>query len=230
MITEFIYHNIQFKAYYNPDDNSGLAAIVEIVTRNDYILSNFSAQENKIFIDIGANIGIATIIMAKLNPKSIIYSFEPSNDTYNILLKNIEVNNLTNVRPFRLAVSNKLNKTLTLSILDRMSGASSTYSDIKSFSDFYNIKPITETITCISLDEIIVKEKIEEIYLLKIDCEGAEFDIIYDSIMFKKKIIKNMVGEFHDLKYNTIDKKSKELLKYCKEYIDGVLKVTILQL
>lgn len=230
MITEFIYHDIHFKVHYNPVDTSGLGAITEIVTRNEYLLNYFSGQKNKIFIDIGANIGIATIIMAKLNPESIIYSFEPSNNAYNMLLKNIEINNLTNVRPFNLAVSNKLTKTLTLSIFDTMSGANSTYSNVKTFSDFYRVSPTIEIINCISLDEIIDKEKIKDIYLLKIDCEGAEFDIIYDSDMFKNKIVKNMVGEFHDLKYNTITKKSDELLKYCKEYIDGLLKVSILQI
>lgn len=40
-----------------------------------------------------------------------------------------------------------------------------------------------------------------------------------------------MVGEFHDLKYNTsVKNNSTELIKYCKKYIDYNLKISVLNL
>ena len=235
--TTFKYSNETFFVKYDPSDNSGLGAITEIVNRNEYVLDKFTGQQNKVFIDIGANIGIATIIMAKLNPQSIVYSFEPFEKAYTLLLKNIIANKLTNVKPFNLAVSNKANKKLTLSIFNTMSGANSTYSDPDKFSSFWKTAEVIKEVDCIYFDKILVDNKIKEIYLLKIDCEGAEFDIIYDSDFFKNKIVKNMVGEFHDLKYNTINDsnqvnlaKSASLITYCKNYVDGIFKVSILQI
>ena len=65
------------------------------------------------------------------------------------------------------------------------------------------------------------------IELLKIDCEGAEFEILYNSDFFQKNIVKNMVGEFHNLCYNTTVKNtSQELINYCKLYVKGILKIT----
>lgn len=237
MATEFFYHGKLFKVQYDPNDNSGLGSILEIVTRNDYKLDRFVGKKNKIFVDIGANLGIATIIMAKLNPASIIYSFEPFKKVYDMLIQNIKINNLTNVRAYNLAVSNSTNKQLMLTVLNQMSGASSTYSVPEKFSEYWQATnlaqptPNKQIINCISFDDFLTQCKINEVFLLKIDCEGAEFDIIYDSRLFKNFIVKNIVGEFHDLQYNNITKnKSHELIAYCKEYINGIVNISVLTL
>lgn len=75
---------------------------------------------------------------------------------------------------------------------------------------------------------IIKKNNIQSIELLKIDCEGAEYDIIYGSDKIKEKIVKNIVGEFHNLKYTNTKNKSDELLNYCKLYVDGIISISIL--
>ena len=228
MTTQFTYHNELFTIIYDPDDRSGLGAIQEIVTNNDYKLDLFCNQKNKTFFDIGTNIGIATVIMAKLNPESVVYAFEPFTKAYELLLQNIKINNLTNVVPHNLAVSNKTNKTLNLSILNWMSGANSTYSAPEKFDGYYHIPQNIQTIECISFDEIMTKYNINKVHLLKIDCEGAEFDIIYDSELFKSGVVENIVGEFHDLSYNKALNQSSELITYCKKYINGLVNVSIL--
>jgi len=213
-----------------------LGSILEIVTRNDYKLDKFAGQKNKIFIDIGANLGIATIIMAKLNPESIVYSFEPIKNVYDMLVNNININSLTNVKTFNMGVSDRKTKSLKLSVLNNMSGASSTYANENLFknkwSELFENRANYQfnIVDCVSLDEFITTNGITEIELLKIDCEGAEFDIIYDSELFKERIIKNLVGEFHNLCYNNALNKSQELIEYCKKYIDGIVKVSILNL
>lgn len=227
MNTNFDYNNHTFNVQYDQGDLSGLGCIKEIVTNNEYTLDKFTNQKNKVFIDIGANLGIATIIMAKLNPESTVYSFEPHKKTYDMLVKNIELNSLNNVKAFNLAVSNKTNKKLNLAICHYVSGANSTYADPQLFlNQYYRFD--TEIIDCISFDEIMNNNNIDEVYLLKIDCEGAEFDIIYDSDLFKNKTVKNMVGEFHDLKYNKTGNKSQDLIEYCKNYVEGEFKISVL--
>ncbi len=70
----FIYSDNKYKLCINPDDSSGNGCIREIITRNNYGLDNFKNITSTI-IDIGANCGVATIILAKQNPKSIYIFF-----------------------------------------------------------------------------------------------------------------------------------------------------------
>ena len=165
--------------------------------------------------------------MAKLNPKSIVYSFEPCKKVYDILVENIKINKLDNVKAYNLAVTKKSIETITLTTYGIISGANTIHADIEKFKNVYKTTVLQEQVKCISFDEIINTNNIEEIQLLKIDCEGAEYDIIYDSEMFKKGIVKNMVGEFHNLKYNKLQEKGANLIKYCKKYVKMV-KVSVL--
>ena len=104
---------------------------------NCYILDNFVNNDNKCFIDIGANCGVATIILAKQNPLSTIYSFEPDKQLFKILQNNIKINNLTNVKAFNMAVTKDGVDSLTLCLHPAYSGGNTTYSNIDSFKSFY---------------------------------------------------------------------------------------------
>lgn len=225
---EFTYNNLIYKFTYNPLDPSELWCIDEIVKNNEYILDNFSNNNNKHFVDIGANCGIATIILAKQNPLSTIYSYEPDKNLFNILVKNIELNNLKNVKPYNIAITKSGIDKLLLTLHPSYSGGNTTNSDIDSMKSFFNKEIISYYVDCISLDEIIIQNNINEVELLKIDCEGAEYDILYNSISLKNKIIKSMVGEFHNLKYNKLENTGEQLILYCKEFISDIFKVSIL--
>lgn len=229
-LTTFTYNDVVYQFFYNPRDASGPGCVREIVHNNEYVLTNFKDIKSGHFIDIGANCGVATIILAKQNPESTIYSYEPHLETFELLQKNIELNGLTNVKSFNMAVSNKTTKSITLTTHPHFSGGNTTYADMDTFTRHFgsNTNIITRTVPAISLDEIIESFNIDSVYLLKIDCEGAEYDILYDSGHFKSKIVKNMVGEFHNLKYNRVDNNNQKLLEYSRNYVDGILKITML--
>jgi len=127
-------------------------------------------------------------------------------------------------------VSDKNENDLELLINNKMSGANTIYSNSNDFKNTY-INIDKQIVKSISFDKIINQYNITNIHLLKIDCKGAEYDIIYSSELFKNKIVKNIVGEFHDLKAlkNTINVSS-ELINYCKQYVDGVVKISTLNL
>jgi len=59
-------------------------------------------------LDIGANIGYATLVMAELaGPLGKIYAFEPEARNFKILLKNIEANGYSDfVFPYQMGISN----------------------------------------------------------------------------------------------------------------------------
>ncbi len=223
------YNNNNYNIIIDNDDASGEGCIREIINNNEYELEKFVNMKTNI-IDIGANCGIATIILGKQNPESTIYSYEPDKDVFEILKKNIEVNNLKNIKIFNMAVSNNNKEKITLCKHPHYSGGNTTYSDNNTFSNHFNCNVISYDIICTSLDKIINEYNLNEIGLLKIDCEGGEYDILYDFSLLKTKIIKNIVGEFHNLPYNKVSDTYDNLIQYCKPYINGVFKLTLLDL
>ena len=64
-------------------------------------------QKNKVFFDVGANVGMYSIFAA-INSLVKVYSFEPESNNFQVLMQNIVVNNLTNkVTPYPVGLSNK---------------------------------------------------------------------------------------------------------------------------
>jgi FkbM family methyltransferase len=217
--------------YYFVDSNdpSANGSIFEIIERDDYGLSEFSNLETAM-IDIGANHGVAAIIMAKQNPKSTIYAFEPDSRVFSKFIENIRINNITNIVAECLAVSDSSDKTLELMMHPAYSGGNTTCSHSDSFKSRFGNTEIIH-VKCISLDDIIMKHNIKNIGLLKIDCEGAEYDVLFSSQKFREHIVGNIVGEYHNLSYNTKCKNnSDELTEYTNKYVSGIKKITYLTL
>lgn len=223
-----VFNNNSYHVCIDTSDPSGEGCIREIFFNNEYILENFKNLQSNI-IDIGANCGMASIILAKQNPNSIIYAFEPDYNTFLLLKENVSLNNLQNVKFFNLAVSDSSNKKLILYKHPDYSGGNTTCSEDQSFKTFFNKDINKVEVDCISFDDIIQQFNIDQVELLKIDCEGAEYEIIYNSKYIRMKKVKNIVGEFHNLKYNTLaENNSNKLLEYCNSFIDGIKKITML--
>lgn len=221
------YGNNEYTFARNDRDWSAIGCIEEIIDRNEYKLNKFQNIEDQYFIDIGANCGVATCILAKQNPQSTILSFEPDKKVFESLSANVQLNNLKNVKLFNMAVSKKGVSELTLTLSPLCSGGNTTYSNKKTAEEFFKNPSIEAyTVPVTSLDAIIDEHSINCVPLLKIDCEGAEFDILYDSEYLKKRYIKNIVGEFHKLVYNQIDPKltdnPQKLKDYCAQYVDSI--------
>ena len=132
--SQFTYNNINYNHNIKLSDESTIGCIRKIVENNNYKLNNWVNIENKIFIDIGANRGVASIILAKQNPKSIIYSFEPDKDVFKILENNIQLNNLNNIKLFNCAVVNSNIDSIVLTMCHKFSGGNTTFSNKEKFN------------------------------------------------------------------------------------------------
>lgn len=227
MYLSFSYNSQNYTILENTSDPSTIGCINEIVSRNEYRLEQFTNIENGTFIDVGANCGVATIILAKQNPNSVVYSFEPDPRVFKVLEENIKLNKLSNVILFNKAMCRKETKTIELCLHPSYSGGNTTCADKTVFGN-------NTIVDCVAFDEIIDKYKISKIDLLKIDCEGAEYEILYESVRFKERIVKAIVGEFHNLSYNikitNTNYNANKLIDYCKQYVDNLLPITILNI
>lgn len=120
-----------------------------------------------VVVDVGANVGIYTLLAAKLlEGTGKIYSFEPTPRIYEILQDNVQVNSFLElgiVHLHQLAVTDRSGK-VRLSIFNNDSGHNTLFS--------YG-KPDNEIeVTTTSLDEILATQ--ERVDIVKIDAEGAE--------------------------------------------------------
>jgi FkbM family methyltransferase len=118
------------------------------------------------FLDIGANIGWYSLIVAKLYKKLKVHSFEPIKKTYDFLLKNIKCNFLSNVKAYNFGFYNK-NKKIIFYTYSEGTGNSS----IKNLSKRRNVELQMSTVKV--LDDFINKKKIK-VDFIKCDVEGAE--------------------------------------------------------
>jgi FkbM family methyltransferase len=127
-----------------------------------------------IFIDIGANIGLYTLIAAqRVGEEGHIHAFEPSAKPYQRLLENVMLNRLTNVTCHRLGLSDTRD---TLRMTVSLDG----YDAWNSFG-----KPVAgrcfgeEMVECICVDDFLEKESlIRRVTLMKLDVEGWESRVL----------------------------------------------------
>ena len=73
-------------------------------TNIDY-LESIQLKANSVFWDIGANVGLYSVIFAKANPAWKIFSFEPNIGIYKNFYENVNFNNLKNIQLVPLALS-----------------------------------------------------------------------------------------------------------------------------
>lgn len=175
-------------------------------------------KKNDIVIDIGANTGYYSLRLSSLvGDNGKIIAIEPDPQTFNALIKNCELNNISNVNAHNIAISNSNGKiTFHQSIFH--SGTSSMFVNEKDKSKMKKI--IIKTTT---LDELI-KEKYEYIAWVKIDVEGAELEVLKGSSTILSKT-KNIIIEVHEHILNQNNKNSKEIIEILEE---SGFKITLL--
>ncbi len=169
-------------------------------------------KDMKVLVDIGAHIGGTTIIAASLGAK--VYAFEPDPDNCDLLLTNLGINEVRHlVSVQNVAVSDKKGH-MTLVRNDRNAGGYGSYADGDGLSPRLEVDVPT-----ITLSEAL--EDIEQIDVLKCDCEGAEYDFFFntDESIFDR--IKQISMELH---FATQEHKSATLAaKYGHDYTEKLL-------
>ena len=131
--------------------------------------------DNPVILDIGANIGNHTLYWLKESPRKAkyVYAFEVIDETFEILKKNIELNELQNrTTLFHFGLgANNTNASISSMSFTNM-GATSIQEDI-------NGKFVIK-----KLDNIKLNHKID---FVKIDVEGFELEVIKGAKEFLKK-------------------------------------------
>lgn len=164
---------------------------------------NLEDDDDRISIDIGANIGIYTLLLSHLYPKCKVISIEPSPTIFEKLKLNCQLNNLlpgSNLVLLNKAVSDKDGTWVEFYEKHSMSTMSKEFltsisSKIITNKDDELHKEIVRTVT---IDNLAETTNINEISFLKIDVEGAEVLVLKGAInILTEKKVRNMIIEYH---------------------------------
>jgi len=138
-------------------------------------------------VDIGANLGAFALYAAR-NGARIVLAYEPNGAAFRCLQRNIEANGFSGtVRPRQLAVSAVAGKNVRFPL------APSVYNRIAAENESGEF----ETVRTTSLAEILVRDAVQGIDLLKLDCEGAEYDILFSAAPLDLGRVREIRMEYH---------------------------------
>ncbi len=167
---------------YRPGTSDEAIIQAVIIDKKEYLFPKF---EPKIIFDIGANIGVVSVVLANVYPNAKIYSFEPVKENFDLLKTN--VSSYLNVKPLFYGLGKEDGKARIYPSEDptNLGGFSNHISNGEG-------SIISLVGVCSAVKEFGVPD------LIKIDTEGAEWDIL--GFMPGIQKTKWICGELHGVR------------------------------
>ena len=180
-------NGVRFKVHVNTSD---ALMIWEIWKAKVYDDVRIPICAGDIVVDMGAHIGAFAVRAARMAQGGQVYSYEASSKNFALLTENRQLNDLGNLYIENSAVSNRRGMMPFYTPSDnRILG-----SLLQSTSSFVEMVP-TKTFS-----DIIAEHAINQIDFLKVDVEGAEFDILFANPEETLSKTRQIVMEFHEFK------------------------------
>ena len=148
-------------------------------------------HDNITVIDIGANAGFFTLFAASRFNCSKVLAYEPIPSNFKQLVQNRGLNADCNIECFQKAVAGHSG---TVEIMFDPDDSFTTNATIVQKPHKHNQ---TIQVPSITLSDIFSEHSIKRCNLLKMDCEGAEYDIIYNCPLECLSKIDQMAMEVH---------------------------------
>jgi FkbM family methyltransferase len=166
----------------------------EVVLADAYQLRRFAlpkleADVAPVVVDVGAHIGCFTVLVAAKLPNAMVYALEPAKSNFDLLTRNIAANSLSNVVPLQVALS-RGNGVATLHHAAENWGHSL-------YPDLAGAYWPAENVTVMALDEFMRSNGLSAIDHLKMNIEGAEYDVLLHSSAETLAAVHRMEVEFH---------------------------------
>lgn len=191
----------------------GLDAILREIAEDCYGLADISLSPGDVVLDIGANVGVFSAYLAALYPGVRILAFEPVPETFAVLRRNLDRNGIRSVEAHNLGVNGD-GRALELRCNPRNSGGATALGALDPTGGEHLV-----TCPCITLDEIFRRNAIDRCRLLKIDCEGGEYEILQTTTMLNR--VEYLRGEFHiSAALREAGESMSSLLLHCARTID----------
>jgi FkbM family methyltransferase len=170
-------------------------SFVEVFVLREYDHPGIDWSNVRTVVDVGANVGAATLWFARRSRQAAIVAVEPAPESLVTLEANLRTNGLGNrVRVVPAALSGR-----TGSVFLTRNG-SSVYAQTAGVPS-----PGAERVQAVALPELLELCELGQVDVLKLDCEGAEFDglLACDEPLLRRvgAIVGEYHGDGHDLTY-----------------------------
>lgn len=207
---------------------------------NEYILGLYEKSlelklhkilsKGNTFYDIGAHIGYFSLVASKfVGEKGNVFSFEPFPGNFKLLTDHIQINSIKNIFAYNYAVSDKNG---VVYFTNDENDMSNTYIESSPMFDTESEKIRCETIT---LDSLLERNEITLPDFVKIDVEGAEYDVLngMQQILSKSKpvihlsthdnhnpgVAKRCLSFLSSLNFKVVEEKEHKESELMKEYL-----------
>ncbi|MBX3027484.1 FkbM family methyltransferase [bacterium] len=158
----------------------------EIVYKDDYRLRRDPLPPGAVVIDVGANIGMFALHVAADHGAARVLAFEPFPESFALLQRNAARNRLDAIQPIPLAIAGQAG-TREL----HMQGRHGVHSLFGTSGEAVRIE-------CITLADALARYDVARCDFLKLDCEGAEYEILLDAPSDAYARIRRIALEYHD--------------------------------
>jgi FkbM family methyltransferase len=171
---------------------------INMTIREEEIIQHFQPHKGDIVVDVGAHVGRYTLIASKrvgLNGRVIAIEANP--DNFQMLNRNVKLNQLTNVTSLNCAIYSQETK-IKLYLAGEGMGQT-IYNTIMTERANEGKEKFLE-ISANTLDHLLKLQEISEVNWIKIDVEGAELEVLRgatDIISHSKDI--TLLIEVHNL-------------------------------
>jgi len=184
---EFDRYGEHFKIFFNTTDDSINLVLNEVFEEECYKkgLDWIKKVKNPVVIDIGAFVGDSALYFSR-HKKAKIFALEPCKNNFECLVETTKGKD--NIKIANVGIFNECKKVLLDLGKTEGSGGESVF----------NSDSGSETISVVDIEVLFKDLKLKHVDLLKIDVEGAEYEILGGPFFEKiNKKVDAIIGETH---------------------------------
>lgn len=208
-------------SFFHPLNDSCCNGTIAGLQKNEFDINKVKFQENDIFIDIGCNVGLVSMVFATVFPFIKVYSFDANPVAIKCLELSIAENNIKNITAYNLAIGAENKKDIKFVTFDEQQSCL--------IQKEHSPDDRDKTYSCdmINLADFFDQNNIEKVKCLKIDIETGEF-AVFDYLFANRPDILDkieyLICEIHPLDDSV--PRSKDLKEKLKNKFGANLKLS----
>lgn len=176
----------------HPKGRTGLAGMILEIWHEQVYTSNkfYRPKRGDTIIDAGANVGLFSLLVAKIQPGCKVLAFEPFKENFQLLSENLNSAGVSSVQTLPMGLSGETGEAYIVDGGNR--------SQDHQLSKDYNVKKNCTSIRVCTLKEVIDMSGASTIDLFKCDIEGSEYGVFDYASNETLAKVKRYAIEYHD--------------------------------
>ena len=199
-----------FRCYSNSSEGETMLIYTEIFAKREYLGDTLSLDGCRYVFDVGANIGLFTLFAKLRNPALVVHAFEPIKATYDVLLRNIELHELTDVHAHNVALGDQEGAARAMTFYPHATGNATAHPETKvdlkrrlterlgaDLATYLFADAAAQTVRTRTLSAVIDQTGVPAIDLLKVDTESDELAVLHGISDAHYPLLHQIAAEAH---------------------------------